>query len=379
MKSDRRLPVAIVGGGASGTILAAQLARRGIGSLLIDGTGRAGRGVAYSTKEPAHLLNVRAEVMSAWSGAPDDFANWFEALGGGRRDYAERRLFGRYLCEVLRDAGGCATLVNATAVRAEQDGCWRVHFDDGSQAQASALVLATGNQEPEPLRAFASVGARLIANPWSGEAQAAVREVAESGADVLSIGTGLTMVDLALSLDAAGHRGQLLAVSRRGLIPRAHADYEPAPVELAHVPRGNLRAIAGWLRKRSAEVGFRAAVDSLRPHTHPLWQSLDGDQHRRFLRHARPWWDVHRHRIAPQVGQTVQRMIAEGRLQVAAGRIADARDTGAAVEVTIRRRGTSQAQTFTAAYVFNCTGRCMRSAGPRSAASEPARRARGPA
>ena len=64
MKSDRG-PVAIVGGGASGTILAAQLARRGIHSVLIDGSGRMGRGVAYSTTEPAHLLNVRAEGMSA--------------------------------------------------------------------------------------------------------------------------------------------------------------------------------------------------------------------------------------------------------------------------------------------------------------------------
>jgi len=85
MKSDRRVPVAIVGGGASGTILAAQLARRGIASALIDGSGRAGKGVAYSTTEPAHLLNVRAEGMSAWAGEPDHFAKRFEAEGGDRR------------------------------------------------------------------------------------------------------------------------------------------------------------------------------------------------------------------------------------------------------------------------------------------------------
>ena len=34
MTSDRRVPVAIIGGGFSGTILAAQLARRGIASML---------------------------------------------------------------------------------------------------------------------------------------------------------------------------------------------------------------------------------------------------------------------------------------------------------------------------------------------------------
>jgi uncharacterized NAD(P)/FAD-binding protein YdhS len=173
---------------------------------------------------------------------------------------------------------------------------------------------------------------------------------------VLSIGTGLTMVDLALLLDAGGHRGRLLALSRRGLIPRAHADFQAAPVELADIPHGSLRAIAAWLRQRSADVGFRAAVDSLRPHTHPLWQSLPPDQQRRFIRHARPWWDVHRHRIAPQVAQTVHAMVADGRLQVIAAKIVGARDTGAAVEVSMRRRGAPETQACSVAYVFNCTG-----------------------
>ena len=54
-------------------MLAAQLARRGIPSLLIEGARPPGLGVAYSTEEPAHLLNVRAESMSAWADAPDHF------------------------------------------------------------------------------------------------------------------------------------------------------------------------------------------------------------------------------------------------------------------------------------------------------------------
>src|SRR3982751_5995893 len=106
MRSDGRTAVAIVGGGFSGTMVAAQLARLGIGSVLIDGSGRAGRGVAYSTAEPAHLLNVRAEGMSAWAGEPDHFARRFEAEGGDRRGFAQRRLFGRYLGDILEEALG---------------------------------------------------------------------------------------------------------------------------------------------------------------------------------------------------------------------------------------------------------------------------------
>ena len=61
MTSD--VDVAVIGGGFSGTMAAVQLGRRGLKAALIDGSGRMGRGIAYSTREPAHVLNVRAEVM----------------------------------------------------------------------------------------------------------------------------------------------------------------------------------------------------------------------------------------------------------------------------------------------------------------------------
>jgi uncharacterized NAD(P)/FAD-binding protein YdhS len=111
-----------------------------------------------------------------------------------------------------------------------------------------------------------------------------------------------------------------------------------------------------WLRRRSAEVGWRAAVDSLRPHSHGLWQSLDGEQQRRFLRHVRPWWDVHRHRIAPEVARTVHDMVADGRLEIVAGRIISARPGAAGLEVDFRRLGAGSPTTESFAYAFNCTG-----------------------
>ena len=359
MKSDRRVPVAIVGGGFSGTILAAQLARRSIDSVLIDGSGRIGKGVAYSTTEPAHLLNVRAEGMSAWSGDPDHFASRFEAEGGDRRGFAQRRLFARYLGDILRDATSSAhtRLLQATATRGtREDGSWRIELDGDEPVEARALVLAVGNQEPESLRAFASAGSRYIPNPWGAEARSAVEELARSGGSALLVGTGLTMVDLVLSLDAAGHCGQIVALSRRGLIPRGHADFEPAPVELADVPRGSVRALWRWLRRRSAEVGWRAAVDSLRPYSHPLWQSLAQDEQYRFLRHARPWWDVHRHRIAPEVAATIKRLVREGQLEIIAGRVISAADSPTGLDVEFRRRGASETQRATFDYAFNCTG-----------------------
>ena len=359
MKSERPVPVAIVGGGASGTILAAQLARRGIDSALIDGSGRAGKGVAYSTTEPAHLLNVRAEGMSAWAGDASHFARRFAAEGGEPRGFAQRRLFGRYLGEILDEAvaSGRTDLVHASATRAERaDGQWRVTLDDGSVIDARAVALAIGNQEPESLRAFSGVGERFIGNPWGETARSAVEALATDAGDALLIGTGLTMVDLVLSLDAAGHHGRIVALSRRGQVPRSHGDYEPAPVEGDEVPHGRVGAIWRWLRRRSADRGWRAAVDSLRPHSHRLWQSLDIDEQRRFLRHARPWWDVHRHRIAPEVAATIHRLIGEGRLQVMAGRVVSAKDAGSGLEVEVRPRGAETSRRMTFDYAFNCTG-----------------------
>lgn len=318
-----------------------------------------GRGVAYSTTEPAHLLNVRAEGMSAIAGEPDHFAKRFEAEGGDPRGFAQRRFFARYLGGILDEAveSGGIDLVHRSATSAERmEGKWRIGFDDGSSVEAEAVALSIGNQDPGGLRAFADAGRRYIANPWAGDARAAVADLAANGGDALLVGTGLTMVDLVLSLDAAGHRGGILALSRRGQAPRGHADFDPAPVEASEVPHGAVRLLWRWLRRRSAEVGWRAAIDSLRPHSHELWQSLDLEEQQRFLRHARPYWDVHRHRIAPEVAATIARLIADERLQIMAGRIIAANETPDGIEVEFRRRGVEAPQRRTFAYAFNCTG-----------------------
>lgn len=317
-----------------------------------------GRGVAYSTTEAAHLLNVRAEGMSAWAGSPDHFARAFEVEGGNARGFAQRRFFAHYLGEILQEAvaSGCTELIEATAVGGRRNSYeWHVSFDDGSFVDAKVLVLAVGNQEPEALSAFSGVGARFVRNPWGADSRAAVDELARTGEAALLVGTGLTMVDLVLSLDAARHRGRIVALSRRGLAPRGHADFEPAPVEQDALP-GGLRPMFRWLRRRSAEVGWRAAVDSLRPYSHPLWQGLNGDEQRRFLRHVRPWWDVHRHRIAPEVADVIARTLAEGRLEIVAGRIVRAHDASNGIEVEYRRRGAERSKTEGFAYAFNCTG-----------------------
>ena len=340
-------------------MVAANLARKGIHSVLIDGSGRAGHGVAYSTREPAHVLNVRAEVMSAWADDLEHFVRVAEDEGGTRRDFVQRRQFGRYLKQILADAvaSGKVRVAERQAVDAKPNGgSWTVRLDDGKAIDAGGLVLAIGNQPPEPLP-FGRENARVINNPWGPEALAAVEDLASTNDDVLLVGTGLTMVDAVLSLDAAGHRGRIVGLSRRGLMPRGHTnDMIPAPVEADAVPHGHVRTLWRWLRERGADVGWRSAVDSLRPYSQSLWQSFSPAEQRRFARHARPWWDVHRHRIAPEVAQRLQEMVAEGRLQIVAGRIQSVDADGDSLAISYRRRGSSAPTESRFAYMINCTG-----------------------
>jgi uncharacterized NAD(P)/FAD-binding protein YdhS len=361
MKSEGALAdVVIIGGGFSGTMLAAQLARQGLTATIVEGRGRAGRGTAFSTPEEVHLLNVPAGKMSAWPDEVSDFAEAVSGEGYEPTDFVPRRRFGAYLRAILnqelqRDR---VTLVNGDAVAAAPyaEG-WKVMLADGSRIEAKALALAQGNQPPEPLRAATSISPDLFINdPWSDEGRAAIQKIAESGGDMLIVGTGLTMVDVVLSLDAAGHQGRIVALSRRGLTPRAHAPFEPVLVEPKEVPHGSVRALWRWLRKRGVQHGWRGAVDSLRPHSHALWQALDQKQQRRFLRHARPWWDVHRHRIAPEVAAVLKRMIGEGRLEIVAGRIKSMFEGNGELIAGIQRRGRSEAKEQNFALGLNCTG-----------------------
>lgn len=358
MQDDQQTAqVAVIGAGFSGTMAAVQLARRGIKVVLVGRGDQAGKGAAYSTEDPAHLLNIPAAKMSAWPDQPDDFAAAIADEGFGPEDYVPRYLFGRYLRNILEQAA--VTLVEGEAIAVEPTGeGWTVRLRDGRAVEAAALVLAPGNQPPDALPFALDLPEHLFASdPWGAAGRAAIAEAMASGGDVLVVGSGLSMIDVAMSLDAAGHRGTTVAVSRRGQRPRVNFPLSGAVPPSDSAPSGSLAELWRWVRQRTGEIDWRDAVDSVRSRTHELWQSMSEIDQRRFMRHARPWWDVHRHRIAPQVGTTVERMIASGRMEVLAGRIQSLREVDGGLEAVIRRRGAGEADAPRHFAVgINCTG-----------------------
>lgn len=353
--------VAVIGGGYSGSLQTIHLLKHGATVTLIERSARLARGVAYSTPHPEHLLNVRAAGMSAYPNEPDHFARWLERDGSGdEASFAERRTYGRYLEQQLdaarADAGERLTIVRAEAIGLEKNGAGEtVRLSNGACIRAEAVVLAPGNLPPGVPRSIASAGLAenvYRSDPWTGDIAAGL----DADDRVLLIGTGLTAVDAALVLDAAGFAGCILALSRRGLLPRAHAPTPRAADERAACPEPRCTDLLRQVRADADRSDWRCAVDSLRPITQQLWASADVDERQRFLRHLRPWWDVHRHRIAPTVADRLERMIEAGRLEIAAGRIASIRAENGGARLGWRPRGGAGERGLVVRRIVDCTG-----------------------
>jgi uncharacterized NAD(P)/FAD-binding protein YdhS len=352
--------VAIIGAGFSGTLLAINLLRHdGTRVTLIERRPRAaGRGVAYSTAHPEHVLNVRAGHMSALPDQPDHFLHWLDRQGPRPASgFASRQVYGHYLTDLLDEtrarAGGRLRIVQGEAVDADDHG---VVLADGTHLPADAVALAPGNLPPlipAGLDPDLLPTGCYVSDPWSGVLS---HGFARDGT-VLGLGTGLTMVDVALLLDAQGFAGRIVAMSRRGLAPRAHADGVP-PTTRATRPEPTPLALVRALRDRACEVDWRAAVDEMRPFTQGLWRAMDVEDRARFLRHLRPWWDVHRHRIAPHVSARLKALQEEGRLEIVAGRLTavEPDGDGACATVCYRPRGTEAERSLSVVRIVNGTG-----------------------
>ncbi len=361
--------VAIVGGGFSGALLALNLLRSSASNLhiyLIEKGDAFGRGVAFSTRRPDHLLNVRAGNMSAYSDQPAHFQDWLAVQTGQPADpfsFAPRWVYGDYLQGQLRTAAqgagaaGRLTLVGDEVTEiVPAAGRLLVRLGVGRSLQADTVVLATGHGAPAevvPRAARFASDPHYVANPW---APAALDRI-QPGDRVLLLGSGLTAVDVIASLDGAGHRAEILALSRHGLLPRRHARSAGAAVAWT---QGQDEPLSKALRRFRREAGrlsdWRRAFDGLREQVQAAWGDLSETERRRALRHLRPWWDVHRHRMAPEVAARIDDHLAAKRLRVVAGRMLSLRAEIGGVTVTWRERRNTSIRADRTEWVINCTG-----------------------
>ena len=369
--------VAIIGAGFSGTLFALKLAkaRPELRIYLIERNSRHARGLAYGACENYHLLNVPVPRMEV--GLMPGFAEWLqkrphelaeavtESGGDPSASYIPRELFGQYLEERLHEAvspdGEFGIVpVRGEAVRVFAAPSRRVLLADGREIPADQIVLATGNLPPRAPRLsdeWLYDTQWFVPDPWAHDALANI----DPTAPVLLLGTGLTMVDIALKLSANGHKGPMQAISRRGLLPATHqagGTWQPflnamigaSPLEL-------MRAIRLETTKAEAKgISWQRVIDAVRPFIARLWHGWSGAQREQFLRHARARWDVHRHRMAPRIGAQLNALINSRQLRIAAGRVRSYRKGAWGVEAVVAPRGSLLENVYSAARVINCTG-----------------------
>jgi uncharacterized NAD(P)/FAD-binding protein YdhS len=366
--------VLIIGGGFSGTMLAVHVLRSASTSLsvaVVDRGTLPGRGLAYSSPHRFHLLNVPAGEMSAWPDAPDDFLFWARKNydpSVQSRSFPPRSVYGAYVASLLEGTlSDCCRdrfqwIQDEALSLHRRKGKLAVQLRAGPEMSARAVVLATGNFPPAnpSMPGLEASAALYFQVPW---ATAALQELPPSGS-VLLIGSGLTSVDLIMTLKSKGFRGVINVVSRQGLFPRARRHIrqdenwpsfwdETSP----RTVRGLLRSIRDQVQAASEKgIDWRCVFDSLRPVTQNIWRSLPPQEQRRFLRHARAYWDVHRHRVAPEIGDVLADMQAEGQVRLYTGTVTGYSEGQRHAKILYWDRKSRTGKILYAARVINCTG-----------------------
>jgi len=344
--------------------------------VLIDGGSDEGVGIAYPAGPASYLLNVPAGQMSIDTDRPAAFLDFALARGNaaGAQEFLPRAFYGEYLRASLRGAAESTAVGRyvrvkgrALRVRPPHDGArsWQIHLDDRRVFVADEVVLAIGNAAPAhlpPLGDLAETG-YYVHDPWGTWPPGWSGRMRR----VLVLGTGLTMADVALRLARAGRTPpEILALSRHGRLPQQQTSFDRAAMRPDRVAtigctggslRGLVRVVHAFAREAEATGGdWREVVNAVRGIAPELWARLDGADRRRFLRHVRPVWDAHRHRIPAAAAAELFRLQASGRLAVSSGFLESAAVVDHGVEVIWRPRGASQRQRWLAHCIFNCTG-----------------------
>ncbi|MGI2033880.1 FAD/NAD(P)-binding protein [Rhizobium panacihumi] len=354
-----RPTVAIIGGGATGAAVAYHLAKHGAEAdiVVVEPREELGRGLAYSSLDRVHRINVPAARMSLLPDHPEHFIDWIAATAALEGDdgaiaadgnaFPQRRVFGAYLhasVKPLMDKGLVRHVRSAVTGVTKDNTRWHVTDSAGHTLAADIVVIATTHPAPSaPARLAQALAGhpRFIADPTPADALGPVRKDDR----VLVVGNGLTSADVIVSLKERGHYAHITALSRRGLRSRGHAPCVQEPFgDFLSPPPSSARDLLSRIRaaiRGAARQGmtWHAVLDQVRAQGSAVWAQLDEKERRRIVRHLRVYWDVHRFRIAPQVEAVLDRETAEGRLEVLAAHLLDVTVIGETIHVSVRPRG----------------------------------------
>lgn len=365
--------ITIIGGGATGTLLAINLiknaGREPLEINLIEKRERFGRGIAYSATADFHLLNVPAAKMGAFPDDVEHFHRWLTAQNYDHApsDFVPRRLYGEYLRELFdktsanKSANVAVKVFDDEAVDIElkaDKAC--VVLSSGEIIESDKVVLAFGNfLPPHPKaenQAFTNAE-KYFQNPWAAD----VFDKISKTDDILIIGTGLTFADVVMSFHHNRHEGKIFGFSTRGLLPAVHQlgfVYDSFADELKGQTRITdlLKIVRRHIKKAEANgSNWRAVIDSLRQQTQEIWLNLPETEKRYFMQHLSRYWNIARHRLPPETAQVLDEMQAAGQLAIGKGRLQKI-ETGADGKFAITFAADGAENTFSADAIINCIG-----------------------
>lgn len=315
--------LAIVGGGASAVLLLAALAREPAAQgMRVDiyerSMGRLGRGIAYSTQQNVHLLNVRAANMSAYEADKEHFAHWAAEKGFKPEDFVPRKMYGDYLAGLLEEAKSKLTLnfieADVTGIKKITKEEYEISYGNKKRSYRD-VVQATGNVRPQRPKVDDGT-AWYFDDPWSADF-AALGNLTH----IALIGSGLTAIDTVLALYAKNFNGKISIYSRHALMPASHAAPAVWPSFLTEEdckksPRQLFLMIRREVRKAKAQgLPWQAVIDSLRSHTNAIWDSMPRGMREKFMKKFFTLWNVHRHRAAPQIAKAIKTLEQAGRVE----------------------------------------------------------------
>lgn len=369
--------LAIIGGGASGILLLLHTLHqtKGTFSVILFNNGYPlAKGVAYSTKDAAHLLNVRAGRMSAYADHPEHFVEWvrlqpeYPSVLGPDTDndaFIPRYLYGRYLKETFDKAlenlpkGFHLKIEQVTVTDILKSENYILTSSEGTRYTAANVALCTGIEAPSGLPGIKDLPTdeRIHINPWMPQLPAIDRQK-----DVLLIGTGLTMVDHVLSLLNSGFTGRIIALSRHGQLPMAHPEHKQSfKKDHQFSPPDDLLTLFSIIRQRIKEhpdpQGWEEPVlEDIRPYTQQLWYRYSAEEKAQFLRHLQHLWSKLRHRIPYPVFLQLDKAVKEKRLLLIGGKLEQVIPHETGIDIRVQKRKSGEKTIYTVQRIFNCIG-----------------------
>jgi uncharacterized NAD(P)/FAD-binding protein YdhS len=367
--------VAIIGGGFCGTVAAIRLlsSPRGAAASLPFGSRivlvephRAGEGLAYGSGPACWRLNVPAGKMSAFPERPDDFVAFARSRDPlvTADDFLPRAWYGDYLSDRLERARMQSprwlsfdrVRVRATGIDVDA-GKARIRLADGSVIEARRVLLALGNS---PTAAPLSGAREAVNDAWNLRWMERLPTYVPR---VLLVGTGLTMVDMALAIAERRPDARVTAISRHGLLPKSQGTGSPARWQRQFdagtvLGTGPLAARLRRFRAGIAAAGgdWHTGVQRLREAMPDVWRAAPRRLRRQFLRHLRRHWDVHRHRVPDDALSRIETLRTRKRLEIRAGGLVATRQIKDGVVVTWRPRGGDKVREDLFDAVVNVTG-----------------------